>query len=172
MRVDLCEIMEGDKSLAADIVWGPISAFDEGFEVPLNLNGITVEGLRLRGKASRMVPDEDYMLQLEFCPAGRKIGGLDRIDWRPQHDHPNKGRGPEQYRFMVITGCHHHQFSLNWYEPEQRMLSGNLPIAVPMEPKLDSQTELFAFAENWFRINKLSRCPVPKWQGNLFGIGT
>jgi hypothetical protein len=52
------------------------------------------------------------------------------------------------------------------------MLSGNLPIAVPMEPKLESQADLFAFAENWFRISKLSRCPMPIWQGNLFGIGS
>ncbi len=169
MIVDIREIIEGEKTLAAEIVWAPISAFDDGFEVPLNLGGVTLEGLRLRGKASRLVSDEDYMLQLEYCPVGRRVGGLDRIDWRPHHDHPNKGKGPDQYRFKVIQGCHHHQFLLNWYEPENRMLSGNLPIAVPMEPKLMSQSELFAFAENWFKISKLSRCPVPKWQGNLFG---
>ncbi len=169
MKLDLRDIVGGEKTLAGEIIWGPVSAFDDGFEVPLNLNGATIEGLRLRGKASRMVPDEDYMLQLEFCPAGMRIGGLDRIDWRPHHDHNNKGRGPEQYRYRVLAGCHHHQFSLNWYEPEQRMLSGNLPIAIPTEPKLESQREFFAFAENWFRIRKLSSCPLPKWQGNLFG---
>jgi hypothetical protein len=172
MGIDLREIVDGEKTLAGAIVWAPVSAFDDGFEVPLNLNGVTVEGLRLRGKASRLQPDEGYTLQLEFCPAGRRIGALDRIDWRPHHDHNNKGKGPEPYRFTLLNGCHHHQFSLNWYEPEQRMLSGNLPIAVPMEPKLESQAALFAFAENWFRISKMSRCPVPMWQGNLFGTGS
>ncbi len=170
MSFNLRDIFESQKALAGEIVWGPISAFDDGFEVPLDLRGVTVEGLRLRGKASRMVPDEDYMLQIEFCPPGRKIGALDRIDWRPHHDHSNKARGPELHRLKMITGCHHHQFKLNWHEPEGRMLSGNLPIAIPITPRLESQTELFAFAEEWFKIKNLSRCPVPKWQGNLFGL--
>jgi hypothetical protein len=79
------------------------------------------------------------LLQIEYCPAGRKVGTLDRIDWRPHHDHNNKGRGLIEHRFKVISGCHHHQFSLNWFEAEGRMLKGNLPLAVPMEPKLQNQ---------------------------------
>ena len=43
MRIDLRDIMEGEKTLAGEIVWAPVSAFDDGFEVPLNLNGVTVE---------------------------------------------------------------------------------------------------------------------------------
>lgn len=169
MPIDLVTIFESDKSLAGVVIWDATTGFTDGFEVPLELDGVTIAGLRLRGKASRIAPDEDYMLQLEYCPGRKRGGPLDRIDWRPFHTHENKGRGPALYRFMRIEGSHHHQFELNWHEPERRMLTGNLPVAVPLTPQINTPRELFEFAEDWFRIAGLRRCPLPRWQGTLFG---
>lgn len=138
--------------------------------VPLEIGGVTVSGLVLRGKTLAARPDQDVMFQIECLHGdrgGRRDRALARIDWRPLHSHNNRGRGPEEWRFFEQIGTHHHAFGLNWLDDEQRMRSANLPIAVPLNPEPSTYDELVAFVEETFRINNLGTLPPPQWTANL-----
>ena len=135
---------------------------------PLEIEGVTIEGLVLRATAYKDLPDEAVMFQVEFPhDRNRRDNAIQRIDWRPLHIHNNHGKGPPQYRLQLINGTHHHSFELNWLVPERRLRKTNLPVAEPISPDIQDFTALLDFVAESFRIKKLDAVRAPPWERDL-----
>jgi hypothetical protein len=132
---------------------------------PLDVDGITVQGLQFTGSAHIYSPERSVTFQIEYHPPLRtqRGGPIARVEWRPRSPHSNKGVGPLQYRFLTQAGCHYHPFDLNWAHSQSEVRKGNLPIATPIESGLASLQEALAFTEKMFRIETLKGVPVPPW---------
>jgi hypothetical protein len=161
------ELFSCSKVLITDVSWVSTSG-QCSFEAPLEVQGLALEGLRLRSTVYTGGPVLAAMLQLEYIAAGRKLGPLDRIDWNPIHTHNNRGKGPPELQFIPQTGSHHHTFDWNWLPDEGRMRTSNLPVAIPLSPDPVTVAELFGFAEGYFRIKGLGKQQLPEWQEDLF----
>jgi hypothetical protein len=107
------------------------------------------------------------MFQLECNQDDRRDFAIDRIDWRPWHTHENKWRGPSEFRGVKITGTHRHSFDLNWFPSEARLLTSNLPIAVPLTDDIPDFAALLAFVAQEFRIADAGVIGVPPWERDL-----
>jgi hypothetical protein len=168
MLVSLDDIFRGEKR-AGKVSWGEVSPYHDEFEAPLQLlPGAILEGLRLRVRAATYAPERDYTVQLEYCPAGNRGGGqIDRIDWNPDHIHNNHDRGPAELRQIIIDTSHHHTFEWNWYQPENRMLRKNLPVAVLLE-NVENSKQLLQYAAIYYKIENLVVPDRPQRQGSLF----
>ena len=157
-------LVEGWKSIASTVEWSSSPDPDDGgigFLVPLDLGGIVIQQLALRGAAYGHIADAAVTLQLEIGLAGKRTRlPLTRIDWRPKNDgHKNPDK-------VLLYGTHIHRFHPNWLKKEQRMLTGNLPWA---EKPNDINTfhELLDFAKILFRINNIASVPEPGWSPKL-----
>lgn len=135
--------------------------------IVLEIEGVVIEGLLLRGSAYKDRPDEAVLFQLEcnHDPA-RRDRAIERIDWRPLHTHTNGGKGPKELRHKLISGTHHHRFELNWLISEERMRLSNLPIAEPVNLDIRSYEKLIDFVGECFRITEL-KLPPPPWEAKL-----
>lgn len=112
---DLEPFWLADKVLSSDPDWKP-HVKDEFVRLvsPLDIDGITIEGLRFAVSAHRFTPDRWLTFQIEFAsPANPRGSPLVRFEWRPRTPHNNKGIGPEEYRNIVIRTTHIHPFDLN-----------------------------------------------------------
>jgi len=133
------------------------------FLLPLDIQGVTIEGLFLRGRTYENSFDRDVMFQLEYAaPGSRTRVALARVDWLPRspvHKNPDH---------ELITGSHLHPFEANWLDREQRMRAGNLPFAVRTPPSVGTYAKLLDFVGKEFRISNMSSIPVPGWVKSLF----
>ena len=130
--------------------------------------GVTIEGLVLRGRALKRLPDREVTLQLEFPhDRQRTDNAIERIDWKPLQPHNNKGRGPPELQYQIQHGTHLHGFELNWLESEQRMRKSNLPIARQINEQIQVFRDLLEFSEKQFNIAGLVALPHPPWEGTL-----
>jgi hypothetical protein len=129
-----------------------------------DLSGATIDGARVRLKAIDDLPEQAVMVQLEYPQSDRRDHAIDRINWKPIHDHCNQGKGPEEYRFIPFEGTHRHAFDLNWLPEEGRLLVKNLPVALPVRPDPATYQELLEFAGECFRINNLTAIEPPPWK--------
>lgn len=170
MVVNLEELFNAEKTFSIRPDWKK-SANDGWLRlvVPLDIDGVTVEGLRLGMYCRQSMPDQSVTLQVEYFPPKRsaKGGPLCRIEWRPMRPHNNKGMGPQEFQFLPISGCHHHSFDLNWRHAQRQVQKGGLPIAVPIGVNLTTFDEVLAFAGNEFRIKDLASVSPPPWEKNL-----
>jgi hypothetical protein len=114
-------------------VWTERGADGLDFSVPLEIDGVTVEALTLRGRARKPLPDREVIFQLEYHHAQIVGGPIARIEWKPLNTHNNKGLGPKHLRHVLQTGSNHHRFDLNWKRSQEGVLEGQLPIAVPLD---------------------------------------
>lgn len=138
--------------------------------VPLDIDGVTVEGLELRGGCIQDSPDRAVGLHLQYHPAKRPCTPLARAEWRPLGAHTNPNYGPRSLRLLRIEGSHLHSFDLNWLEGDGRMRAGNLPLAQPLDPDAANLDAFLAFVGKEFRIMGLDQMEPPAWRlGNLFG---
>ena len=137
--------------------------------VPLEIEGVTLQGLNLRARVFKNRPDEDVLFQLEYeHDVKRKDKAIERIDWLPSHVHDNKGNGPPEHRFVRQTSSHYHRFELNWLPIENRLKSDNLPIAVPLGEEVKDFSALLAFVGKNFRIANIELIEQPGWEPVLF----
>ncbi len=134
------------------------------FVVPLGMAGVTIDGLELRAAASKTMECRNITFQLEHFPAGGKKTPLFRIDYRPFSIHRNQGGGPAELRWLDIPGTHEHPFDLNYIESADRMRSGNLPIARPVDPDPESFHGLLALCGERLRITDIGMIPPPTRQ--------
>ena len=134
---------------------------------PLDLGDLTVEGLQFRASAHIYSADRAVTFQIEYHPVSAKGGPISRVEWRPRSPHGNKGIGPDQFRFIEITGSHVHPFGLNWDHSETLVRRGVLPIAVPISPDPESYDEALAFVEKEFRIKGIIALPMPPWTDKM-----
>ena len=162
--------MSQAKSLVSPVSWPPADSngYME-FVVPLSVDGVTVEGLSLRGACYESHANESVMLQIEVGKPGiRTRIPLSRVDWRPLNGpHRNPRSGNSEYSGLVIGGSHYHPFDLNWVNANLTMRSGNLPFAIEILPDFQSFAEMVDFVEKRFKINKLGQIEYPRWVERL-----
>ncbi len=155
------------KKLLVDVpVWGERGADGLEFSSPLEIEGVIVEGLTLRGRARKPLADKEVAFQLEYHHAQIIGGAVCRIEWRPLNPHSNKGLGPKNLQHIIQTSTHHHCFDLNWKLSQDAVLQGNLPIAVPLQDPGNFRA-LLAVVGKEFRINNIQLVAPPPWEPRM-----
>ncbi len=169
MQVDLSILYAASKTVSASAKWKFRDSEWMVLVVPLDIDGVTVEGLSFRATAMRKRPDEAVTFQLEYAPPlGRAKGGpFARVDWKPLRPHNNKKIGPAEFHDIPQTGSHHHDFWLNWRHSEQAVRKGSVDISIPIVPEMSFE-EIVAFVGKEFRILNINSLPKPEWSGMLF----
>jgi len=133
----------------------------------LEIDGVSIPGLRLRGTAFRNLPDRSVTFQLEYHRPRQHGAALSRAEWNPLKGHNNKGLGPKEHRFIPILGSHLHPFELNWNEAQKQLKRGNLPIALPADITPNTFGGLLEFVGKEFRIKGVQDVLQPEWQADL-----
>lgn len=167
--MDLAEIFHAEKLLPLQPLWMKEANDRLALVSPLDVDGITLEGLRLRVTAIVTRIDECVTAQVEYVPPKRDVrgGALARIEWKPLKGHNNKNVGPLELRNIVQYGSHHHSFDLNWNQQAAKLRSGNLPISVPLDPDPINFKALVDLIGQEFRIRNIDWIELPQWQPNL-----
>ncbi|WP_192180471.1 hypothetical protein [Mesorhizobium amorphae] len=169
MQADLSVLFSAEKSFPTRRTWQRRDKEWITFVSPIDIDGVTVEGLQFRAQAMRIRPDEFLSFQLEYYPPRRQPRGgpMARIEWRPLRPHNNKMIGPPEYRNVLQKGTHNHDFFLNWDHSQNSVRTGCLDISVPIEPE-PTYDEILVFVGKEFRISNIDWMPVPPWNGILF----
>lgn len=168
MAHDLKELFNSPKRLTIISGWAELDSEFLQLVAPLEIAGVTVEGLQFRACARKRLPDEMVTCQVEYHPNGEVGGPLARLEWRPMSAHNNKSRGPVEWQNRLITGCHHHRFDLNFQYAEAEMTKGsNLPIAVPLTASPAKYPDVLALVKEEFRIDNVDLIEVPPWEAIL-----
>lgn len=164
MARTLLELIVADKLIASPTEW-TVTGRRLGLRLPLEIDGFVEEGFFLRACATASLPDRDVLFQLEYhgvaIPGG--TGPLARLEWNTLRPHNNKGKGPEELRFIDQIPTHFHSFEDNWSESEGAMKGDNLPIARPVFQTIQSFTDCVFFVGNLFRINNMQVVKTPDW---------
>ncbi|MEQ8447367.1 MAG: hypothetical protein RIB57_15895 [Pelagibacterium sp.] len=165
---ELRETFEARKRLEGAVGW---ERSGDGrslqFVVPLMIDGLIAEGVRLRGLTSTRRPDRDVSFQHEQILGGTTYH-VSRLDWRPRAPHTNRGAGPEELRFSPISGSHWHPFQLNAELGVEAVLSmGNLPVALPIDPDPLDFNALKNTLRELFRIGNAQEIGLPPWSPEL-----
>lgn len=156
-----------EKELAINPAWFERGPDSLELTAPLEVSGIAVEGLSLRGRARKSLADREVIFQLEYHTADVVGGPICRIEWRPLNMHNNKNIGPKEFRNIILDGSHHHRFDLNWQRSEAAVLRGELPIAVPLNNEPANFRALLAIVGEEFRIRRIQSIPVPPWEPSM-----
>lgn len=165
MNADLEHYWTSEKELSIDPDW----RMRDGQEAvrlvcPLDIGGVTQEGLRFSASAHIYSPDRWLTFQIEVESREHPRGvPMVRFEWRPRSPHNNKGIGPIELRNEIQRDTHLHSFELNWEHSEQQVRRGNLPIAVPIQHDLIDYAAALDFVEETFRIKGVKGLPVPPW---------
>lgn len=132
--------------------------------LPLEIDEVIEEGFLFRATALERLPDREMMFQLEYH--GIRIAGgagpLTRFEWNSR-PHNNKGKGPEEFRFLDLKPSHVHFFEDNWCEKNGAMLKDNLPIARPVIESIQGFSECLSYVGKLFRISNINLVKVPEW---------
>jgi len=173
MDLDLPDIFAATKSLVPTGTWAardlhPGKSDWITFTASLEINEITIAGLKLKATAISRLPDRAVRFQLEYHHRRRAGPALARIEWRPLKGHNNKAIGPPEHRHRQLNSCHRHPFDLNWAHSPGQVRRGNLLIAVPIADSPKSFGALLEFVGEEFRINGIERVPQPPWAPELW----
>lgn len=167
MEIDFPTLFVAPKTLVVPMPWVEREPDCLVLIAHLDVDGVTVQGVRLKGTARKSLPDEVVTFQLEYhAPRGRG-GAICRVEWRPLKGHNNKAMGPPEWRNHLISGCHLHGFDMNWTWAAKHVRRGNLPIAAPIVNPPTSYSDLLAFVGKEFRINGVEALDLPPWQLTL-----
>ena len=160
-------LVSARKSLSDVPAWAERDVDGLEFSVPLEINGVTIEALTLRGRARKPLADREVILQLEYHHA-RIIGGpIARIEWRPLNTHSNRGLGPKDLQHVLQSGSHHHCFDLNWRWSKEGVLKGLLPIALPLAEDPANFRALLGVVGKEFRIENIQLIEIPPWEPRM-----
>jgi hypothetical protein len=168
MSMGLAELLEAEKRIRPVPTWRS----DNGairWKAPLIIGGAVVEGFTLHARCLASEAGRDVSFTLDRSVTGQPSVRIDRVDWRPIHRHNNNGIGPDHLRFKIIEESHRH----NYYEnltSDGKMRSGNLPVAIPIEEKLETFQSLVDFVAEIYKIEDLKLLMPPPWSEDLFGI--
>jgi hypothetical protein len=139
------------------------------FEVALDIDGVTEEGLTLRGRTNAILVGQDVSLMLVRVTAGRTGQTFDRLEWRPTQPHTNRPHPDPALSLIAIEGSHHHPLEANAASPGglTAALRDNLPVARPLAEEPAGWSALAALAATLWRIEGLGDAPEPPWQPEL-----
>ncbi|RWM84819.1 MAG: hypothetical protein EOR84_32770 [Mesorhizobium sp.] len=169
MHADLSILYSAQKTFPFRSKWQFRDAEWMVLTSPIDIDGVTVEGLKFRAMAMRQRPDEHVSFQLEYYPPRRQPRGgpFARIEWRPLRGHNNKMIGPPELRNKLQKCTHHHEFWVNWNHSQNSVRKGALDISVPIEPE-PSYDQIVAFVGKEFRISNIDWLPSPDWSATMF----
>lgn len=105
MSEELRNLFFAEKMLSGELQW--VDGHRDASQMlvcPLEIDGVTVEGLRLRASVLKFLPDQELCIQMEFHGRRQKFEPMCRFEWRPLSPHDNKGRGPAEFKFRKIRG--------------------------------------------------------------------
>ena len=144
------KLAKSEKFIPSSINWthGDGSDGYTRFSVALDVGDITIASLTLDGGAYINHPEEHVTFELSILghDSKRRIR-LMRLDWKSlkggHSNHKRKCAG--LWGGKRVPETHFHTFELNWVESEQRMKSGNLPCAEPINEQLLSFGDLREF---------------------------
>ncbi|QQP87963.1 hypothetical protein IGS68_18030 [Skermanella sp. TT6] len=162
----LRQFIAAPKTIVIPPVW--VSTARKGktkvqFTAALDVAGVTQGGFELIGRATIEIADEDLTFQLQYTETkGRRTTPLSRIDWRPRHEHSNKGIGPLELRWSPFTECHIHDFNDNAELGDEIMREDNLPVAVLFQDP-GSFEGLLTFAGEKMNIMNMELASSPAW---------
>ena len=100
MSEELRNLFFAEKMLSGELQW--VDGHRDASQMlvcPLEIDGVTVEGLRLRASVLKFLPDQELCIQMEFHGRRQKFEPMCRFEWRPLSPHDNKGRGPAEFKF-------------------------------------------------------------------------
>ena len=163
MDADFQNLVDSEKTLGEDPEW----FFDSQdpkrlrLSVPLQMNGVVIEGLYLEGHCPADNQDTDVALNLVYKPARGLSGALYRLDWNPLHAHGNKGLVSGVWKYAPILGTHRHPFQENYAKGVKYMFNNNLPIAFPITDPLPNFRDMLHYAGQLFRIMDIQRISPP-----------
>ena len=160
--MDLPTLARIRKSIIGHPSWVPRDDKWFALTASIDIDGVGVAGLSVRGQALRTVADAAVSLQLQYQP-GKIAHHLIRIEWKPIKKHTNSNRGPVDLRLVQIDGSHIHKFDHNYLETEQRMFAGNQPVAAPIMEDVDSFEKFIAFCAIAFNVDGIEKLTVPPW---------
>jgi hypothetical protein len=167
MALELAALIGSDKTLAIEPNWAERDSEGLAIICPLEIGGVTIEGLQFRATAKKRLPEEMVTLQVEYHPPAELGGPLCRLEWRPISAHNNKGRGPIEWQHRLIRGCHYHPFDVNMEFAEKELRQGNLPIALPLADSPVNFDGLLVLVKKEFRINNIELVRAPPWEPTL-----
>lgn len=170
MAMGLAELLEAEKRIRPLPSWRPVD--DTGkirWKAQLTIGGATVEGLNIHARCIASEPGREVTFILERAVAGKGSVRIDRIDWKPLHNHCNKGVGPEELQYVVINETHRHNFYENLTSTGELRLN-NLPVARPVGKDLPTFQSLVDFMGETYRIEDLKFLTPPPWTDDLFGM--
>jgi hypothetical protein len=157
-------LIDTTKTLPIQVSWSP--AEGDGcisFLSPLDVAGVTPQNFFLRGKAYEQYVDKAVTLQIEIGLEGQRTRiPIMRLDWRPLSRHNNRGIGPDRLRWLQ-QDSHLHPCIENWVESRGSMRTGNLPVAIPLDPDPIDFKSVLEISKTMFRINNLETIPTPPW---------
>lgn len=160
------------KSTVITPKWADTGArFEMAF--PLKIDGAVVEGLEIRAKALADFPERAVCFHFQYHAAKVPCVPLSRIEWNPMSAHTNPFDSAHPLSRLECKSTHIHRFSDNWLDHSQRMRTGNLPFAVPIDPNPATFAELLDFVSDALRIAGMKSIQPPPWvEGDLFdGLG-
>src|SRR5581483_8590567 len=152
MPTSLPALVAAKKSLTSAPTWVERGPMGLELTAPLEIDGVVIEGLSLRGRARKPLQDRELIFQLEYRHAQIAGGPCCRIEWRPLSAHNNKALGPRQFRHVLLTGSHHHPFDLNSAHSKEAVLRGELPIAIPINDDPKNYRALLGLVGKEFNI--------------------
>jgi hypothetical protein len=164
MEVDLGALFDSEKFFPAPPQWRRRDRNAFRLVSPLDVEGVTIEGLTFRATAITIRPDESVTFQLEYkSPRQSKGGPFARYEWRPLRGHNNKQIGPVELRNKVQRGSRLHDFWLNWKHSPPAVRKGHLPLSVPCEEPASFEAAV-AFVGKAFRISLIEWVQTPPWE--------
>ena len=162
------DLLEVEKRVRPGVGWRPV---DSGgmlrWRGLLDVAGATLEGAVLHARTRETEAGRDVAFTLEVTPTFGPSAAIDRIDWNPVEPHSNKGKGPREVKFSVITGSHRHSYYDNRTQ-DGALRSGNLPVAIPIVQPLPNFGSLIAFVSETYKIVGLENLQPPPWSADLF----
>jgi hypothetical protein len=167
MAEEARDLFFAEKELSGALQWFEGDKNSLTLVCPLEIAGVTVEGLRLRASVIKILPDEDLCIQLEHFSDRRKFEPIARFEWRPIRSHCNNGQGPPELRWERFRKTHIHPFEDNLAARLRSFRNRNLPIGIPISPEPQTFEEALETAGKELRINNMRRIPRPPWQARM-----
>lgn len=130
-----------------------------------NEDGIGLEGVNLRIIAWPYKKHHDVTAILEV-PGGRSSVAIARLDAWPPDPHMNtRARARPGFRHIPreVIGHHVHRFADNAKLGRDAFGPGNLPLAVPVEGRLESFRDFLRIVGEEFNIEGLDQLDPPDW---------
>jgi hypothetical protein len=170
MPTKIAGLIAAEKDLIDVPAWNERGADGLDLSAPLEIDGVVVEGLTLRGRTRKPLQDRELIFQLEYRHSQIIGGPVSRIEWRPLNPHSNKGIGPKHLQHAIQDCSHLHPFDLNWERSQEAVLRGDLPIAVPLTehwPEPENFRAFLAVVGKAFRIRNIQIVTPPPWQPTM-----